>query len=156
MHEVFATLPALLKEYSDSDEVHRAVAFAAWRQIAGERLGELTEPILLEEKRLIVAVPDLRWQRNLGTLASEMIFRLNSKIGTQLVTFIEFRIDKQALRPKRRAHADLVEFETEALDEITEPLRRAADVIQDDGLRRSFLLAAGSCLAREKRLAASE
>jgi len=41
--------------------------------------------------------------------------------------------------------------ETEALNEIDESLRKAADVIDNDDMRRKFLLAAGSCLARQGR-----
>jgi len=155
MNEIFAALPALLREYSDSDEVRRAVAFAAWRQIAGDQLAEHTEPLALEEERLVIAVRDRSWQRNLESLAGEMLFRLNAKLGTRLVTFIEFRVDRTPGR-SRREGARNDNFEIEALDEVTEPLRRAADAIADDRMRRAFLFAAGSCLAREKRLAGSQ
>ncbi len=38
MEDLFRTLPKLLKEMSDSEEVREAVVFAAWRKIAGESL----------------------------------------------------------------------------------------------------------------------
>ncbi|HEY2867751.1 MAG TPA: DUF721 domain-containing protein [Pyrinomonadaceae bacterium] len=152
MNEIFEALPALLREYSDSDEIRRAVAFAAWRRIAGEQLAEHASPLALEGERLIVAVSDRSWQRNLESLAGEMVFRLNSKAGTKVVGFIEFRIDQSALKSGRNS-SNGGSRELEAMDEITEPLRRAADGIADDAMRRAFLFAAGSCLAREKRLA---
>lgn len=152
MDGIFAALPALLREHSDFEEVRRAVAFGAWRQIAGEGLAEHTAPIELDGERLVVAVSDRSWQRNLGSLAAEMIFRLNAKAGTKLVKFIEFTVDRGALKLDRNPRKNEA-FELEAMDEITEPLRRAADNIGDDAMRRAFLFAAGSCLAREKRLA---
>jgi len=41
--------------------------------------------------------------------------------------------------------------EAAADDEITNELRDSAAAIEDTDLRRTFLLAAGSCLARTKR-----
>ena len=154
MNEIFAALPALLREYSDSDEIRRAVAFAAWRRVAGGQLVDHTAPLALEGERLIVAVSDRSWQRNLESLAGEMIFRLNAKAATKLVGFIEFKIDQAAVKSVRGTSIGALR-EIEALDEITEPLRLAADGIEDDSMRRAFLFAAGSCLAREKRLADS-
>jgi hypothetical protein len=156
MDEIFAALPALLKEHSDSEEVRRAVAFAAWRRVAGEHLVEHTSPIEFTEDRLVIAVADRSWQRNLEALSSEMLYRLNSKIGKKLVGFIEFRIDKVTAALDKKSGDDRADLEMEALDEINEPLRRAADKISDDTMRRRFLLAAGSCLAREKRMTERE
>ena len=152
MNEIFAALPALLREYSDSDEIGRAVVFGMWRQTAGDRLGEHTVPLELDGDRLVIDVPDRSWQRNLESLAPEMIFRLNARAGHQLVRFIEFRVDREALKPDRDRRSGAQSFEADAMDEIDEPLRRAADRIADDAMRRAFLFAAGSCLAREKRL----
>jgi hypothetical protein len=155
MQELFAVLPPLLKNYGDISEVRESVAFAAWRVAAGEQLSGHTEPIAFDGDRLIVAVADRSWQRNLEELAREMIFRINSKIGSKLIGFIEFRIDKERFGGDR-SNKDRAEFELAALNEITEPLLRAADAIQDNEMRRKFLLAAGSCLARERRMTANE
>jgi len=152
MDELFAALPALLQQHADSDEIRRAVAFAAWRRTAGEHLGEHTAPIDFAEDRLTVAVVDRSWQRNLESLSGEMLYRLNSKLGRRLVGFIEFKIDKTAALAGRKSETWTADREIEALDEINEPLRRAADAISDDAMRRRFLLAAGSCLARTRRM----
>ena len=103
---------------------------------------------------LTIAVADRNWQRNLMELSGEMLFRMNFIFGSSQVKFIEFVIDKAALGDSPDRSADRAGAEAEALDEISESLRKAADVIENDDLRRKFLLAAGSCLARERRLAA--
>ena len=156
MQQIIAALPALLKQFDESDDVRSAIVFAAWRAIADGHLAEHTAPLRLEKERLVIAVPDRAWQRNLQALSGEMIFRLNSKLGQKIVSFIEFQVDARRAFAQMGRRKDRFEFEAAAMDEISEPLRRAADVIQDDDLRRKFLSAAGACLAREKRMAADE
>lgn len=156
MEDLFRTLPKLLKELDDSDEVREAVVFAAWRKIAGKSLCEHSVPFRLYEKHLIVAVKDKMWKRHLETeLAGQMIFKLNSLLGQPAVTFIEFRIDEKTVLERRKfgpgAGFSEEEIEEIALEEVSPALRRRADAIKDDDLRYQFLLAAGSCLARTKR-----
>lgn len=154
MQDIFSTLPVLLDQHGDNEDVRRSVIFAIWKRIAGDSLLEHAVPVNLEDTTLTIAVADRNWQRNLMELSSEMLFRMNFIFGSSQVKFIEFVIDKSALGDSRDRSADRAEAEAEALDEISEPLRKAADVIENDDLRRKFLLAAGSCLARERRLAA--
>ena len=153
MEEIFSALPALLAQHNDNEDVRRAVVFAVWRRVAGESLSDHAVPLALEGTRLIVAVADRNWQRNLEQLAAEMIFRVNSLCRSQQVKFIEFAIDKAALDAAASRSDDRARYESEALDQISDPLRKAAHAIRDDDLRRKFLLAAGSCLAREERMA---
>jgi hypothetical protein len=154
MQDIFSTLPVLLDQHGDNEDVRRSVIFAIWKRIAGDSLLEHAVPIKLEDTTLTIAVADRNWQRNLMELSSEMLFRMNFIFGSSQVKFIEFVIDKSALGDSPDRSADRAGAEAEALDEISEPLRKAADVIENDDLRRKFLLAAGSCLARERRLAA--
>ena len=154
MQDIFSTLPVLLDQHGDNEDVRRSVIFAIWKRIAGDSLLEHAVPVSFENTTLTIAVADRNWQRNLMELSSEMLFRMNFIFGSSQVKFIEFVIDKSALGDPRDRSVDRAEAEADALDEISEPLRKAADVIENDDLRRKFLLAAGSCLARERRLAA--
>jgi len=85
-----------------------------------------------------------------------MIFKLNSVLGQAVVTFIEFRVDEETVLAERAKNkistVSPEELEEIALEEVTPKLRSAADAIKDDNLRYQFLLAAGSCLARKKKL----
>lgn len=156
MQDLFRSLPKLLKEFEDTPEVREAVVLAAWRNIAGASLSGHTVPFRLFNKHLIVHVADNTWKRHLETLSGQMIFKLNSVLGQAIVTFIEFRIDAEALAAERAKHqkSPLTDRQLEeiALDEVTPKLRHSADAIKDDNLRYQFLLAAGSCLARKKRM----
>ncbi len=160
MEDLFRALPKLLKEFEDTEEVREAVVFAAWRKIAGESLSEHTIPFRLINKHLIIAVADKMWKRHLESLSGQMIFKLNSVLGQAIVTFIEFRIDEDTVAAERAKHRKNVISDEKlreiALDEVTPQLRRSADAIKDDNLRYQFLLAAGSCLARKKKMADSK
>lgn len=156
MEDLFRALPALLKEFEENENLREAVAFAAWRRIAGESLLEHAVPFRLYKKHLIIAVAHETWKRHLERLSGEMIFKINSVLGSAVVTFIEFRVDEKTVlqeRMKKRKETISDEEQTEiALEEVSPKLRFSADNIKDDNLRYQFLLAAGSCLARKKNL----
>lgn len=156
MNELFRALPALLKEFDDNETVREAVTFAAWRKIAGESLRQHAVPFNLAQKRLTIAVKSETWRKHLEHLSGQMIFKLNSALGQAVVTYIEFRVDEKAVEKEnykeRKQTLSDEELEEIALDEVTPKMRRSADAIKDDNLRYQFLLAAGSCLARKKKM----
>ncbi|MGI9036434.1 MAG: DUF721 domain-containing protein [Pyrinomonadaceae bacterium] len=156
MNELFRALPALLNEMGDNENVREAVIFAAWRRIAGEGLRGRAVPFRLYQKRLTVAVESETWRRHLETLSGQMIFKINSALGSALVTFIEFRVEEGTIQTERlknrKSRMSDDELREIALEQVTPNLRRAADAIKDDNLRYQFLLAAGSSLARRKKL----
>ena|SRR6478735_2384738 len=154
MQDILSALPELLDQHGDNEDVRRSVIFAIWRRVAGDSLSEHAVAVDLENFTLRIAVADRNWQRNLSELSKEMLFRMNFIFGSAEVKRLEFVIDKAAVATVNRRGVDHAADEAQALDEIDEPLGKAADKIADDDMRRKFLLAAGSCLARERRLAA--
>ena len=155
MNELFRALPALLKEFDDNEAVREAVVFAAWRKIAGDALRDHAVPNHLFKKHLVIAVSSETWRKHLEHLAGQMIFKINSKLGSAVVTFIEFRVDENAVKVERAKYlrsADQIISDETALGEVTPKMRHAADAIKDDNLRYQFLLAAGSCLVRKKKM----
>jgi Dna[CI] antecedent, DciA len=156
MDHLFRALPALLKEFEDNDTVREAVVFATWKRVAGELLCEHTAPCELHEKRLAIAVTNNMWKRHLEDLSGQMLFQLNTAIGSSEVTFIEFRIDENfvrehclAARPKNGTADD---FDPKADPYVTVELLLRAESITDESLRRTFLSAAASCLSRKARM----
>lgn len=152
MQDILAALPSLIAGHGDIKEVREAVAFAAWRKVAGEALCEQTSPVALIGNRLVVAVASKAWQRHLSDLSGEMIFRINSFLGSSAVRFIEFRIDEATVENTRKPKKPDAEYHKEAMDAVTPSIRRAAHVICDLEMRQQFLLAAGSCIAHQKRM----
>lgn len=156
MEDLFRALPALLKNFEENETLREAVVFAAWRKAAGQNLVQHAVPFRLYQKHLIIAVANEMWKRHLESLSGQMIFQLNSLLKQAAVTFIEFRVDdKTVLEEKRKKSENRMspeQAEEIALDEVSVNLRSSADAIEDDNLRYQFLLAAGSCLARKKKL----
>ncbi|MGI8883651.1 MAG: DUF721 domain-containing protein [Pyrinomonadaceae bacterium] len=156
MDELFRALPALLKEFEDNQDVREAVTFAAWRKIAGETLRDRAVPHRLFKKHLVIAVMSDTWKKHLEHLSGQMIFKLNSILGSAVVTYIEFRVDEKAVLEDRAKHRKSIvsneNIKENAMNEVTPKLRHSADAIKDDNLRYQFLLAAGSCLVRKKKM----
>ena len=154
MDDLIRALPKLLKAAGEAEEVVEAAAMVAWRRVAGEALRGCAVPFRLYNKRLTVAVPDATWKKQLEAVSGQLLFRLNSMLGQALVTFIEFRVDPRTVQSERerlRLQAGAPADEDHALRRSDE-LRAAAGAIRDDGLRRRFLIAAGSYLnAQEER-----
>ena len=155
MQHVFRSLHGVLKDLEGGEAGREAVVFAAWRQIAGGPLGQHAVPLRLDKKKLLVAVSNDIWRKQIGDLSAQMIFKLNSILGGSLVTFIEFCVDAKAVESDRsgRAHLQIPvsDLKADALKHVTPRLRRAAESITDERLRHEFLLAAGCSLARTKK-----
>ncbi|HEX8097201.1 MAG TPA: DUF721 domain-containing protein [Pyrinomonadaceae bacterium] len=155
MDDLIRALPKLLRAAGETEEVLEAAAMVAWRRVAGESLRGHAVPFRLYRKTLIVSVADTTWQKQLEAMSGQLLFRLNSLLGQAAVTYIEFRVDpatvKQARASATVTESERLEQERRALDCARGDLLDAAGAIQDDGLRRRFLVAAGSCLDRRER-----
>ena len=154
MDDLIRTLPKLLRAAGETEEVLEAAALAVWRRVAGEALRASAVPFRLYRKTLIVAVPDATWQKQLEAMSGQLLFRLNSLLGQAVVTYIEFRVDPKTVRAARAAmqaqETNRVEQEQRALKSVAGEVSVAASAIQDEELRRRFLLAAGSCIDRRE------
>lgn len=146
MDQFFRALPGVFDAIESSEDARRAFVFAAWRRVAGGQIAERTTAVTFDENRLTVAVADKTWQRNLESLASQLLFRLNDSLGKNLVEFIEFQIDSAAIADHvlKTENRDEQDF----LNRLAPEIKAAALAIKDAELRRTFMLAAGNCLSR--------
>ena len=145
MNAFLSTLPTVIEAIDASDEVRDAFVFATWRSVAGGQVSDRTEPLAIEGKRLIVAVADRTWKRNLETLASQLVFKLNTSLGKPLVDYIEFRIAPDALSRVGEVLGEFVD-DVPARVEVSVSARK----IRDSTLRDTVLKAAANCLARNR------
>ncbi|HEV2801068.1 MAG TPA: DUF721 domain-containing protein [Pyrinomonadaceae bacterium] len=154
MDDLIRALPNLLRAAGDAEEVAEAAALVAWRRVAGEPLRGQAVPFRLHRKLLVVAVPDTTWQKQLEAISGQLIFRLNSLLGQPVVTYIEFRVDPVTVRNERarlgQQDFDRAAHERSALKHSRQ-LTEAAAAINDEDLRRRFLLAAGSYIDAQQR-----
>ena len=147
MDAFFRTLPGVFEAIDASPEVREAFVYAAWKRVAGAQLTERTAPFSVKDKRLVIAVGDKTWQRNLESLAPQLLFRLNAMLGRPLIEFIEFRIDAAAVEA---GTSEVAETETKPdSTELPQEVFESAAAIKDDQLRKAVLNAAANCLARK-------
>lgn len=144
MDNLIKTLPAILAAAAGSEEVAEAACIAAWKHIVGQGLVSHAVPVQLQNQRLVVAVEDKLWQRQLEQMRGQLIYRLNSLVGQTLVKSIELRIDPNTLAKARGS-----EEKKKRVDySVPGELLAAATEIEDVELRRAFLGAATSCIRR--------
>jgi hypothetical protein len=146
MNSLLKMLPTMIRLSGDHEEVREQAAFAAWRAVAGEQIAHACEPFQLYRKNLIVATTSQTWKRELERMSRPLIFKLNSLLGSPMVTLIEFRVDPAHVARARRPEAQSFEFHHTS--ELKKELQPAAEQIKDESLREAFLRAAAKCLER--------
>lgn len=155
MIDLVNTLPGLLENLASGDEARKAVVFAIWKNIAGEALAERAVPVDFSGGRLFLAVENETWRKNLESLGGQLVYKLNAAFGQPTVNYIEFLVDESAVRRvgKREKESEeaRLEFERVALKNVPRDVKRAAAAIENEELRRSFLLAAGGCIVRKNK-----
>ncbi len=100
------------------------------------------------EMDAIKAVLDQFWKKQLESLSSHYLFRINSLLGAPMVSFIEFRLDRDFVLKARGHEARGYEFHH--TEELTEELKESAQEIKDPELRETFLRAAAKSLERKE------
>jgi hypothetical protein len=152
MEALIRALPKLISAAGDSEEVAEAAARIAWRRTAGDPLCQHAVPFRLFRTVLVIAVSDAVWQKQMAALGGQLLSRLNAMLGQGAMTYIEFRIDPEAVEKERAAHRGLANpvAAEDVLGSIPEELAVAANAIPDEALRRRFLLAAGASILRRE------
>jgi hypothetical protein len=147
MNSLLKMLPAMIQLSGDNEEVREQAVFAAWKATTNYQLTQSCAPFRLYRKTLVIATKDQTWKIQMERESSGLIFKLNSKLGAPLVTFIEFRVDPhhvEQMRPR-----DAYEFDFHHTSELINELAANAAKIKDDTLRETFLRAAARCLERK-------
>jgi predicted nucleic acid-binding Zn ribbon protein len=143
--DLLSIVPQMLRKAADSDEAREQAVCAAWVVAVGGPIRKVTAPIRLERKTLIVAVPDATWRAQLMSMRGQALFKLNSLLGSPLVTMIEYVVNPGLIVQDSSAPQE-VKF-TAPEKQVT-ALREQADRIPDPEIREIFLRAAGKCLER--------
>lgn len=149
MERLFGAIPSVLKTLGPNGFVTEAVVFAAWSQCVGKPVRLRTSPLEFFENRLVIAVQDATWRRHLEELSPQIIYKLNASLEAGTISFIEFRVDKQAANTMAESECSSeTGFNAEM---ITPALRNAAEAIADENLRTQFLSAAAGYLAKQEK-----
>ena len=106
MNRLIETLPAILKASGDSEAVTEAACMAAWKHAVGEGLSTHTVPVQLQQEKLVVAVSDNIWKKQLEHMRGQLLYKLNSVLGQAVVKSIELRVDPKTVEIARASKAD--------------------------------------------------
>ena len=147
MIDAVLLLPRILARAGDNRELAETAAKIAWKRAAGEGLRQHAVPLRLAEQKLIVAVSDAVWQKQLQSMSAELIFRINKLLQREVVASIEFRINPSSLRALASSKSEQTEKSDQFLP--ANVISSAAD-IDDPELRERFMRAAQSCIARRE------
>lgn len=147
MESLLKMLPTMIRLSGDNAEVREQAVFAAWRAAAGKGVVGGCAPFRLYEKQLVIAVLDQFWKKQLESLSAQYLFRINSLLGAQMVTFIEFRLDRDFVLNAQGHQARAYEFQH--TEELAAELKESAEEIKDAKLREQFLRAAAKSLERK-------
>ena len=146
MNQLIKSLPQVLRAAGNAEEVAEAAAIAAWKHIAGDGLKEQAVPVKLVDRTLIVAVADAIWKKQLHSMRSSLLFRLNSLLGQPIVSTIDFVIDARVVKTRTEQSKP---SEQPLDNEVPLELWSAANAIHDKELRKSFLKTAMTALRRK-------
>ena len=132
----------MIRLSGDQDEVREQASFVAWRASTGSQLAQACRPFRLFIKTLVVAETNEMWKKQMESMSGALLFKLNSLLGQEVVTFIEFRIDADHVSAglTKAARKETPPSEPDS-DLIT-----AAEGIKDPDLREQFLRTAASAL----------
>ena len=149
MDQLINSLPALLHVAGNTEEIKETAAMVAWQHVAGTGLRRQTAAISLSQTRLVVAVSDTIWKRQLESMSGQLLFRINSLLGQGVVGFLEFQVDPRAVAKANDQQQALEKIRPPAAEmAIPFELVSAAALIHDSGLRKAFIGAAMSCARR--------
>jgi predicted nucleic acid-binding Zn ribbon protein len=146
MNQLIKSLPTVLRAAGSSAEVAEAAAIAAWKHAAGDGLKEHAVASKLENRTLTIAVADPIWRKQLNSMRSQLLYRLNTILGQPLVSALDFVIDPKLahVRVEPNQHEEPLD------NEVPLELWSAANAIHDKELRKSFLKTALLSLKRKR------
>jgi hypothetical protein len=156
MNNIIRLLPKLLDAAGGNPEVAESAAKIAWNRGVGEALRANAVPLRFHQNTLVVAVADAIWQKQLQTMSSELLARINWVLDRDLIKFIEFRVDASIARARLASQPNKTGFAQGAPNAVTPEVMSAAATIQDESLRQHFLLAAAAAAAREQMKAGAQ
>ena len=106
-----------------------ALARTAWPVAVGRKIAAHARPVRLVRSTLVVECEDSVWQNHLYTLSSQIVRNLQSILGPQVVTGLDFRPAVPRRGPQvavavRQEAAPMVAPEADEADSIADPVFR--------------------------------
>lgn len=69
-----------------------SMVFTGWEDIVGTAIASVSEPLSLDRGVLVVAVPDGGWASQLRWMETDLVAKVNERVGSGTVTHLEARV----------------------------------------------------------------
>ncbi|MFV0388804.1 MAG: DciA family protein [Pyrinomonadaceae bacterium] len=152
MKSIRSTLFSIAGTLPEPEKLQNAVVIGAWRDTVGKTIAMHTKPIEIKENRLIVLVRNDEWKNHLESLASQVVFNLNSAFRNNVVRFVVFRVDRTGKHFENLDEKLRIEQikRQECVNEAKLTLKDAAELFDDAVTKEAFLAAAGAQIRKSK------
>ena len=113
-----SVLTELLAQAEFRDRLHQYSVFPLWAEVVGAELARRTEPLRIEEGKLVIRVDGSAWMQELQFLKDEIRERLNVRAGAALVReiyLVSGRVRRRAKTKEVRTLHPVDETEIAAL-----------------------------------------
>lgn len=78
------------KDLGIEKPLQRYHALDIWAEVVGEKLAEVTKPQRISEDKIIVKVKNDTWRYELGYHKTEIIHKINTRLGERVIKDIIF------------------------------------------------------------------
>lgn len=127
-HPMSRVLEQILRSYGLQERIHEYRVFREWPDAVGDQVARHARPARLQGKTLHVVVDSSPWMQELSLLKTDILDRLNARMGRKLLMNLRFRVGdlpETAAPPRSRLPAALSPegaARVEAVvEEITDP-----------------------------------
>ncbi len=146
MDAIIKLIPSMIKQANYSEEICESASFVAWRLVAGHSITQVTTPKRLIRKTLLIAVVDQTWKKELEKMSSQLLFQINTILGSPLIKGFDFYIAPTEVKPKKINKPKPLQKNIPVDPVILEGARK----ITDPSLQERFLNVAGKYLEAQK------
>lgn len=84
--------PVISEHYADIPEVQQGIVRIAWNYCVGERIKNISEPLLFQDGVLRVKVTHPQWQTTLNSMRPEIISKINKYLKKRLLLDVTIEI----------------------------------------------------------------
>ncbi len=117
----------------------------AWWEVVGPQLGRIAAPRGVESGRLLIALPDARWEQELRGRLPEILPRLRARKGLEGLRWIETFVEPPSPVPPAVPQTQRCPSDP---NHAPEDIARAANLIRDADLSKRWTRAVARLLER--------
>ncbi|MEI6512886.1 MAG: DUF721 domain-containing protein [bacterium] len=93
-------LSGAMKEWKLDRDLQLRIALSAWGELVGPQIANASRPLRIKNDIVVIAVPSSVWAQELRFHTTELLERLNARVGEQYFKQIRFEVRTGAFKEK--------------------------------------------------------